>query len=239
LAEPIPRRRLFQEVLERLYERIGKGEFVPGDQLPSERALMEEYGVGRPAIREALQSLERDGIVSIHHGERARVLVPTASSLIDQIAGTTRHLLTVDPQNLEHLKDARLFLETGLARLAAKRADAASLAKLEQRLTAHREALEQLDAFLERDMEFHREIAAMSGNPIFPALVEAMFGWLGVYYADLVRVPGAEKLTIEEHQRIFEAIRAGSENDAANAMKDHLTRANALYKQLEKKPKSG
>ena len=73
---PIPRRKLYQEVVDRLMQRIQGGEIRPGDQLPPERELMDYYGVGRPAIREALQALERSGIVEISHGERARVVSP-------------------------------------------------------------------------------------------------------------------------------------------------------------------
>src|SRR4051812_18655363 len=103
--DPIPRRKLYQEVLDRLMERIRAGEFRAGDQLPSERALMQAYGVGRPAVREALQSLERAGIVAITHGERARIAVPTPTKLIEQIAGGTRHMLRIEPETLAHLKD--------------------------------------------------------------------------------------------------------------------------------------
>jgi GntR family transcriptional regulator, sialic acid-inducible nan operon repressor len=232
---PIQRRKLFQEVLDRLIERIRSGEFKPGDQLPSERELMTTYGVGRPAVREALQALERDGIVSISHGERARVVMPTAGTLIEQVASSARHLLTVEPGTLDHLKDARLFLETGLARLAAANATESGLVLLRQRLDAHIEARHRLDQFLPRDMEFHRQIAAMSGNPIFPALIEAMFGWLSAFYVDLVRLPGSEDLTIAEHQRIFEAIARKDEAAAAAAMHDHIARANDLYRQYERR----
>ena len=231
---PIQRRKLFQEVLERLLERLRAGEFQPGDQLPSERELMQFYGVGRPAVREALQALERDGIVTITHGERARVALPSAERVIEQIAESTRHLLQVEPGNLDHLKDARLFLETGLASRAAERATPEAVARLEERFAAHEAARQQADAFLPRDMEFHREIAAIVGNPIFPALIEAMFDWLGSYYVQLVRLPGAEDLTIAEHRRILDAIAAGDGDAAAAAMHDHLTRANALYRQFEK-----
>ncbi len=231
---PIQRRKLFQEVLERLLERLRSGEFEPGDQLPSERELMQFYGVGRPAVREALQALERDGIVTITHGERARVALPSAERVIEQIAQSTRHLLQVEPDNLGHLKDARLFLETGLATRAAERATPEAVARLEERFAAHEAARQQADAFLPRDMAFHREIAAMAGNPIFPALIEAMFGWLGSYYVQLVRLEGAEDLTIAEHRRILDAIAAGDGAAAAAAMHDHLTRANALYRQFEK-----
>jgi GntR family transcriptional regulator, sialic acid-inducible nan operon repressor len=74
MSETIQRRKLYQDVLDRLMARIRSGEIAPGEQLPSERELMEAYGVGRPAIREALQTLERSGIVEIAHGERARCI---------------------------------------------------------------------------------------------------------------------------------------------------------------------
>lgn len=231
---PIQRRKLFQQVLDRLIERIRSGEFKPGDQLPSERELMATYGVGRPAVREALQALERDGIVSITHGERARVIMPTAGSLIEQVASSAAHLLSVEPGTLDHLKDARLFLETGLARRAAQAATPEAVALLRQRLEEHVQAKRTREEFLPRDMAFHRQIAAMSGNPIFPALIEAMFGWLEAYYFDLVSVPGAEDLTIAEHERIFKAIAKGDGAAAAQAMHDHIARANALYRQFER-----
>lgn len=229
-TEPIPRRKLHQEVLDRLMARIQAGEFAPGEQLPSERELMEAYGVGRPSIREALQQLERSGIVGISHGERARVLLPTAQAVVEQMTGAARYLLSVEPSTLDHLKEARVLLEAGVARLAAERADARGLALLRQRLDEHRRA--SLDDFLQRDIAFHRQIAAMSGNPVFPAAVEGMLAWLGAYYRSLVRAPGAESLTLQEHQRIYDAIAAGQPDAAAQAMSDHLTRANALYRRF-------
>ena len=118
-TEPIQRRKLYQEIVDRLMQRIESGEIAAGEQLPSERELMEVYGVGRVAVREALQELARSGIVEISHGERARVVVPTAHLLIEQIAGGARHLLRMQPEMLVHLKEARLFLETGMVRCAA------------------------------------------------------------------------------------------------------------------------
>ncbi|HEY5797011.1 MAG TPA: transcriptional regulator NanR [Bosea sp. (in: a-proteobacteria)] len=228
--EPIPRRKLHQEVLDRLVARIHAGEFAPGEQLPSERELMEAYGVGRPSIREALQQLERSGLVSISHGERARVLLPTAQAMVGQMTDAARYLLSVEPRTLDDLKEARVLLEAGVARLAAERVDAAGLALLRARLEEHRQA--SLDDFLARDIAFHRQIAVMSGNPVFPAVIEGMLAWLGTYYHSLVRAHGAETLTLQEHQRIYDAIAAGKPDEAAQAMSDHLNRANALYRRL-------
>jgi DNA-binding FadR family transcriptional regulator len=232
MAEAIQRRKIYQEVLDRLMERIRSGVIPPGSQLPSERELMEEYGVGRPAVREALQTLERSGIVEILHGERARVVVPTAERLVAQMAGGAMHLLRTQPGSLEHLKDARLFLETGTARIAAARASEEQVASLRLSIARHRASMVNLAQFIEQDMAFHREIAHISGNPIFPAIVEALFRWASEYYQSLVRAPGAEELTLAEHERIVDAIAARDPEGAAAAMRAHLTRANALYQQL-------
>lgn len=230
--EPILRKKLYREVLERLQRRIESGEIAPGQQLPSERELMDQYGVGRPAVREALQDLARSGIVEINHGERARVVVPTAHLLIQQVGGGARHLLQTQPDMLEHLKDARVFLEAGLAKRAAERATPREIARLEARLADQRDAVVDLDRFLSCDMAFHREIAEISGNPIFPATIEAMFNWASAFYHSIVRAPGAEELTLSEHQRILDAIACRDADGAAQAMSDHLLRANVLYRRL-------
>jgi GntR family transcriptional regulator, sialic acid-inducible nan operon repressor len=228
--EPIQRRKLYLEVLDRLQQRIARGELAPGQHLPSERELMEQYAVGRPAVREALQALARSGIVEINHGERARVVVPTAELLIHQLAGGARHLLQSQPDMLEHLKEVRVFLEVGLARIAAQRATPVDIATLQLRLEEQRVAVHDADQFLKCDMAFHREIATISGNPIFRSMVEALFDWAGTFYRSIVRAPGAEQLTLAEHQRIIDAIAANNADAASQAMQEHLLRANALYR---------
>jgi DNA-binding FadR family transcriptional regulator len=232
-VQPIQKRKLYQEVLDRLMLRIQTGEIAPGAQLPPERELMEQYGVGRPAVREALQALERSGIVEISHGERARVVVPSAQQLIQQIAGGARHLLQMQPETLEHLKQARIFLEEGTARMAAERATADDVADLRARIQAHRDSLPRLDEFLSHDMAFHRAIARISGNPIFPAIVEAIFQWAREDYQPLVRAPGAEQLTLAEHTRLVDAIEAHDPDAAAAAVRAHLARSNELYRRIE------
>ena len=81
-------------------------------------------------------------------------------------------------------------------------------------------------------MAFHREMACISGNPILPAIVEAVFAWASEYYRSIVRAPGAENLTLAEHERIIDAIAARDPERAERAVREHLTRANELYRQL-------
>lgn len=230
MIEPIQKRKLYQEVIDRLMLRIENGELSPGDQLPSERELMETYGVGRVAIREALQDLARSGILEISHGERARVVTPTASLLIEQIADGAKHLLRIQPETLTHIKEARTFLETGMVRLAAIKATPEDLLLLQKHLDNQRDSLPDIDQFMKHDMLFHREIARISGNPIFPAIVEAIFSWASAHYQSIVRAPGAEQLTLAEHQKIIDAIASHAAEISVQAMSDHLNRANDLYR---------
>lgn len=228
---PIQRRKLYQEVMDRLMQTIRDGAYVAGDQLPSERELMETYGVGRPAIREALQNMAQLGLISIAHGERARVAKPSFRHLFESIALTTSGILRNSAQSLQDLKQARLLFEVQMVRMAAERAGPDDIARLQGRLQAHHESLVDLSNFFHYDMLFHREIATITGNSIYPALSEALMGWLSEFYTQLVRVPGTEELTLGEHARILDAIAAGDPDAAEAAMRDHVLRANKLYAQ--------
>jgi DNA-binding FadR family transcriptional regulator len=232
-VEPIRRRKLSHDILDRLLARINNGEFVAGDVLPSERELMQTFQVGRPAIREAMQNLQRMGLISITHGERARVVAPTVRTVLDQIGDTARHILNTSPQSLAHLKDARIFFELGMARMAAARAKEADIGRLEERLAEQEAAGKDFTGFLQADMGFHREIAAIAGNPIFVAVSDAMLGWLSEYHTCLLRKLGREKQTLSEHRHILDRIAAHDVDGSAAAMMAHLTRVNDLYRGAE------
>ncbi len=227
---PIARRKLGEQILEQLLHMIESGAVKPGDPLPSERDLMATFGVGRPAVREALQALQSRGLVAIHHGERARVVGITATSMLDQIERTARHLMSTSPQTLEHLKEARLMFECAMVRLAAAKATPEDIARL-RALLAHQETVRRdSQAFLEADMAIHEGIASISGNPLFAAISRAMLQWLADVHRELVRIPGAESVTLAEHAEIVRCIESHHPEAAAIAMANHLTRVNQLYR---------
>jgi DNA-binding FadR family transcriptional regulator len=237
VAAPIVRRKLSQSVFDRLIERINSGEFPRGGLLPSERQLMEEFKVGRPAIREALQDLQRMGLVVITHGEGARLVEPTASSVLEQIAVTVQHVLASSSQNLQHLKDARVFFEMGMVRLAAARATPEDIERLNRCIDDMAGASDDFAAFMRHDMAFHRQIAAITGNPIFVAVSEALLGWLREYHVGELRKLGRERQTLEEHRQICDRIAAHDVDGAAAAMLAHQTRAADLYQRAEARPR--
>ncbi|WP_309083079.1 transcriptional regulator NanR [Chelativorans sp.] len=226
---PIRRRKLADEVQDRLLEIIRSGDLEAGDLLPSERELMAAYSVGRPAIREAMQNLQRMGLVEIRHGGRPRVAQPSIANMMEQMAEPMRHLLTRSETSLNYLKEARATFEMEMARIAASKRTEADIATLRSLLDRHAAARKEPKLFLELDGEFHRAVAGISGNPIFEALSGSLFTWLAHFHLDLVSRPGLEKLTLEEHEAIFAAIKQGDPALAAKNMSDHLNRANRLY----------
>lgn len=228
-TDTIIRRKLSHEVFDRLRTMITSGELGPGDAMPSERDLMERFGVGRPAIREAMQALANMGLIAITHGERARVQQLTARSIFQQMDVTANILLSASPDSLEHLKQARLFFERGMVQAAAARATVQDVERLRATLDQQAQAIENADAFIAADMRFHTQIAAISGNPIFEAVSEAMLGWLRQYHTEMLSWTGRQNVTLTEHDAILQHIANHEPERAEQAMIRHLDRSSALY----------
>jgi DNA-binding FadR family transcriptional regulator len=226
----IVRRKLSDEVFDRLLKEIETGGYVPNAHIPSERELMAAYGVGRPAIREAMQRLEKLGLIIITHGERARVSQPTVADVIGQIEHAARHILATQPQSLTQLQEARIFFEIGMVREAARMAQPADIERLRSALSRQASYLtKDSGRFVAADMEFHTTIASITGNAVLEAVSRAMLHWLSMFHASLLLWKGHETVTLEEHRIILDAIIAHDESAAAEAMRVHLQRSRGLF----------
>ena len=230
--DKIVRLKLSEQVLERLRDMIRSGALRPGDSVPSERELMERFGVGRPAVREALQALHTQGLITISHGERSRVNELSANMVLDQSDKVATVLLDAVPANLEHLKEARRMFELGIIRSAASKATAKDIAKLRTLLERQSAFLvDELDVrgFIEADMAFHNGIAEILDNPVISAASEAMLRWLLDYHVSVLHWSGNEQVTLDEHSRILDRLAANDADGAVAEMQNHLDRSRALF----------
>ena len=125
----VERKTLSEQVAEQLETEILEGRLSENAQLPSERELMEQFGVGRPAVREALFYLQRLGLIAINSGTRARVIRPTAEAVMSRLSGVTRQLLS-KPDGQQYFQEARAMFEISLARYAAVNASEEDLQRL-------------------------------------------------------------------------------------------------------------
>ena len=211
--------RLYQQVADQLIGLIRAGTPAPGQRLPSERDLAEQFGVSRPTIREAMIALEIAGVVEIRSG--SGVYVANAGSAgafpaLDQGAGPFEIL------------EARRIVECEAAALAAERINDAQLAALEAQLVAMQRENLQENMTERADERFHCLIAQAAGNGVIAALV----GWLwqlrndsviSTHFHQRVRKEGSRPI-IEDHRRILQALQEGASATARTVMAEHLQR---------------
>ncbi len=226
--EPVRRKRLYQEVAGRLEHLIGSGVLSEGQLLPPERELMEQFEVGRPALREALLSLQHKGLVSINNGARARVTRPDAARLIEALSGAAQVYLSSD-EGVRHFQATRRTFEGAVARDVARRAGNDDLARIGEALAANRKARGNRQLFGTTDVAFHLEIVRSSGNPLLIGIHQALSGWLTEQRSVSLAVKGAEARALAFHERIYEALVAHDPDAAEVAMHDHLAMVEADY----------
>ncbi len=225
----IVRLKLSDQVFERLRELVASGELAPGDVVPSERVLMERFGVGRPAVREALQAMQSKGLITITHGGRSRVNALTAGVAFSQLDDIAKLLLSSEPANIEHLKVVRHILERGTARLAAEKCTSRDASDLMGLIEAQRSKLGDAEAFMKADIAFHTRLAQISANPLIQSITEMMLTWLFEYHASLLLWSGREETTLEEHASIVERLQENDVDGAERAIEAHLNRADSRF----------
>ncbi|MGE3829373.1 MAG: FCD domain-containing protein [Parvibaculaceae bacterium] len=226
----VRRRKIHEDVAAQIEEAIISGVYGEGDQLPPERELMERFGVGRPAVREALLLLERGGVVQLSAGERARVVHPTIDGLVDQISASARHFLATSAGQ-RSLQEARRVIESAIARNAAETATKEEIGRLEHALEANRQSLSSVEDFEVTDVGFHFAIAEIGGNQVFSAMHRAIVGWLALQRRVSLKLPEALPSALRHHEAIYDAIARHDPERAWHAMNTHIREVEHWYEQ--------
>lgn len=218
---PIRRTKLYELVTQKLENMIRSGELKPGDRLPSERDIMAAFNIGRPAVREALLSLQSRGLIVTENGRRATVSKPSVDNVLttlDSVVG----VIIANADSFKNLYDARVFLEAAMARNAAREIDDKLLAQLKAALDANKRAIGNRELFMQTDVQFHRVLFLAGNNPVFKAVHEALVKWLMERWRNIARNNTTEVLAYEGHQQIYKAISRRDPDGAETAMRKHL-----------------
>jgi len=213
-------RKRFHAIAEHLELLILSGELKEGDRIPTERALMERFDIGRPSVREAIFSLQKKGLLSALPGGIPRVQSPQADLVLKEIGTTVRQYMQ-QPKGVGNLQDARMLLEAGLARRAARIATEDDIDTLEKALRRNEKARTK-EQFVETDLEFHSAIASISANDIFVSLNRSLAEWLTQQRTVSADAGATKEEVARQHRAIFEAISNKNEEGAYRAMEDHL-----------------
>lgn len=207
---------LVQQVIEILQHNIASGRWPVGSRLPLEAELLDEYGVSRVTLRQAVQALVHVGVLETIQGNGTFV---RASNELDAVLA--RFLSSND---LSYLLEARLAIETEAAELAAARATPEELKTLTAVLAESRTAAERadLDALAPLSARFHHLVVAAAHNPVLAHLYRAIEA--GTEHS--VREGSSHQPLehfVREHAQILDAITRGQGSSALGAARAHLT----------------
>ena len=215
------KRKRHEEIAEHIELLVLSDRIGVGGRLPSERELMERFGVGRSTVREALFKLNRMGLVELAAGSPARITRPTAELIVNELSGVARHFLAA-ADGMEHFQHARQLFEVALAREAASRASDDGVKQLAEALDANRASIGDQPRFVETDLEFHFALARIANNPIFTSLMTAVGTWLGKQRVVSAQGGATQSDAYAQHEAIFEAIANRDPERAGRAMQIHL-----------------
>ncbi|GEA16392.1 GntR family transcriptional regulator [Moorella sp. E308F] len=228
----IRKKKMYEEVVERITRLIKSGEYKVGDRLPPVQELSEMFGVGTPTLREGLSVLASSGILEIRHGNGIYVkrfpLEPE-----DLMA----KLNEVEYQQLLSWVEFRRALEAEAAALAAERSDEADLEAMEAAEIRLEEEITRGEITIEPDYQFHNSIALATKNPIFIQTSTTIEHIIRQYFHLSLRygrtLPWHRELVVTEHRKILENIRKRRPREARNAMLEHLNNVSGRVKLLE------
>jgi GntR family transcriptional repressor for pyruvate dehydrogenase complex len=217
------RQSLVGMVSDDLLNRIVSGEFPPGSTLPGELELTAQHEVSRMTVREAVKTLEAQGVVRIERGRGTYVNELrrwTSMGAVLRAAAEGENDATAAVQLIE----LRRMLESGAAELAATRITAEELESMLEHVTAMGEAHEANDVgrFVEADLAFHDVILHASGNVFVAVLFAPLSHVLSARRAQTSKVVQIQANALREHAQILEALASGDPERARLAMDSHM-----------------
>jgi len=216
--------RLADSVVAELESRILQGSLRPGDLLPSERKLAEDFGISRPSVREAIQKLVAKGLLTTRHGGRTAVTDRLDAQFVDPWQGMVKD----HPLLHRDLLEFRQMLESQAAELAAERANASDLEKIDAAYAALQAAYASGDVArcIETDVVFHQTIAEASHNPLVghvtSSLMRLLHGHVDGNLRHLHTRPTQWTQLCDQHAAIWKFVREGNAARARDAATQHI-----------------
>ncbi|MEM8889886.1 MAG: FadR/GntR family transcriptional regulator [Bacteroidota bacterium] len=208
-----------EKIIDQIRTMIREGQLKPGDKLPPERKLVEQFGVGRGHVRDALKKLEFYGILKTYPQNGTLV-----SGLgVKALEGLISNVLQIEDPDFHSLVETRLMLEVKAVSLAAERRTDEDLTQISNALTEFGKKVEIDDPGVEEDLMFHLKIAEASKNSVLRSLSMIIFPDMVKYSQTLdICGDGRFRQSLTEHNEILEHIYARDPEKAANAMRLHL-----------------
>ncbi|MDF2670219.1 MAG: GntR family transcriptional regulator [Paenibacillus sp.] len=196
----------------------------PGAKLPTERDLAEMLGVSRTVVREALGTLETLGYIIKQQGKGIFVKKPDLSPLFHEMLS----LWSGDEHQLQNVRNFRIMLEQSAIEWIISNATTVDLDRLYGIIEQSERAAISVKEFLSLDYAFHRELLSLTGNPLFIQLTDVINRYfemieLKAQNPDVSTVE-AFAVTVREHRKLVDLIKAKRKAEAVQMLIHHLDR---------------
>ena len=220
MFDSIKTRRLSDEIVRQIKEAMFTGKLQAGDKLPTERELAERFETSRASVREALRTLEPEGLIRIKKGVVGGIFIADVDHR--PAAKSFQTLLQLRKVSIQQIAEVRLMFEPQVARLAAERANPDDLRQLEEEIDKMSAAVKDKELPRFYDLKFHLLIARAARNPILEVLAESMLGVASRTISELHPSRDTLRHVLSRHRKVFDAVQRRDSNAAFEAMQEHI-----------------
>ena len=231
IFEPVRSKRTFEEVSSQIKKLILEGALQPGDKLPPEGTLSEQFHVGRQTVREALRILELSGFISVQKGFGGGSVV--RNNILKKTSGLLLDALQMEKIGLKEFTAARLLIEKGILNEAMDRADRREIKALQRNVAESKKLIAKGEFSTDVNVEFHALLARASKNRVY-VLFERTINDM---HLDLRRrrPPNfmIDKAAAEAHEKILEALMKKERDRANRLLEKHISAVSRHYRRGE------
>ncbi len=210
--------KLHERVVEAITDRILHGDLKPGDPLPPEPELGQQFGVSRTVIREAMKMLQARGLIEVIQGKGTLV----SSNLFEISSDILSMALQQKGATLMELWEVRRILEVEVAGLAAERATEDDLREMARALELMRGKPGEVEGYVEAEVAFHEALTKAAYNPVMNLITRSVGELLRHSRRVSFRGPEGVKVAMAAHEAIYQAVAAREPQAARQAMRRHL-----------------
>lgn len=215
---PVERPALAELVARKILDMVRSGNLKPGEQLPPERELAVMLQVSRPSVREALRGLQILGVLRMRQGGGIFVTQLEASDLLAPL----QFFITLTPQNIDALYEARVTIDSAVARRATTNLSDEQIARLRSMALVQENLVADPIGFRVSDLEFHHTIIDAAGNPFLERMAKSLFV-LGMEYRRISAESQAVLArSVRDHRAIVAALESRDPEAVADAVARHL-----------------
>ena len=214
----IERKRLADQIIERLAQMIAVGDLQPGEKLPSEPELMKKFGVGRSSVREAVGALSLIGLVTVRPGHGTHVTESTEEAYSKPIG----LMLNAGKGKIRELIQARIELERVIVRLAAENATVEDIAEIKRYHYMLKPPLGVGRKAIRADLAFHIAIAKASHNSVLDRFLSELRQPMKHWMEQKAKHDWGYEKVFEQHEAIVDAIEKRDGNRAQDSLWEHL-----------------